>query len=169
MSSSIPPENALAPLSRHDFSRIPVSNCQTIKMNTQCLPDVISRVFVKKTFLHIFLKTVVLAVIVNVSIFPTACTWNKNMISKRTGQVPIVFTYTGRCETVCLSGDFNGWAHNTHCLKRNGATWEIKLFLSPGRYKYAFVLDGTHWIPDPDAYLQEDDGFGTKNSVLIVE
>ncbi|UCF86012.1 MAG: isoamylase early set domain-containing protein [Desulfobacteraceae bacterium] len=91
------------------------------------------------------------------------------MIHKTTGQVPIVFTYVGQCETVCLSGDFNGWSPNIHCLKRNGDTWEIKLFLSPGPYKYAFLLDGTHWIPDPDAYLQEDDGFGTKNSVLIVE
>jgi hypothetical protein len=110
-----------------------------------------------------------LAVIGYLSIFPLSCISNRNIIHKTPSQVPIVFTYRGQDRTVCLSGDFNGWSPNAHCLKRNGDTCQIKLFLSPGRYKYAFLVDGTQWIPDPEAYLEENDGFGMKNSVLIVE
>jgi hypothetical protein len=133
------------------------------------MPDIILKVFFREKFFHTLPETIMLAAIVYLSIFPIACTLNMNIIHKAPGQVPIVFIYTGQFRTVCLSGDFNGWSPNDHCLKRNGDTWEIKLFLSPGRYKYAFLVDGTHWIPDPEAYLEEDDGFGMKNSVLIVE
>lgn len=97
------------------------------------------------------------------------CIWNAETIEKTTDKVQILFTYEGQFQTVCLSGDFNDWSPNTHCLEQNGDIWRIKVFLSPGRYKYAFVLDGTHWTPDPNAFLLENDGFGTKNSVLIVE
>jgi 1,4-alpha-glucan branching enzyme len=85
------------------------------------------------------------------------------------GRVCILFTYTGKAESVCLRGDFNGWSAGADCLERSGDKWTIRLALSPGRYKYAFVLDGRRWMPDPNAFLYEDDGFGTKNSVLIVE
>ena len=118
---------------------------------------------------HTISKIVVLAAIVWLSVFSVSCTLSRNMIHKTTGQVPIVFTYTGQCETVCLSGNFNGWSSGTHCLKRNGDIWIIKILLSPGRYKYTFIIDGIRRISDPNAFLQEDDGFGMKNSVLIVE
>ncbi|MBW1711137.1 MAG: isoamylase early set domain-containing protein [Deltaproteobacteria bacterium] len=84
-------------------------------------------------------------------------------------KVETIFSYTGKNETVCLSGDFNGWSDKSHCLKRQGENWEIRILLPPGRYRYAFVLDGERWVPDSRAALQEDDGFGTINSILIVE
>ena len=97
------------------------------------------------------------------------CVWNTETIENASDKVQVLFTYKGQFQTVCLSGDFNDWSPNTHCLERNGDIWKIKLFLSPGRYKYAFILDGTHWTPDPNAFLVENDGFGMKNSVLIIE
>jgi len=97
------------------------------------------------------------------------CVWNTGTIENAPYKVQVLFTYKGQFQTVCLSGDFNDWSPNTHCLERNGNIWKIKVFLSPGRYKYAFVLDGTHWTPDPNAFLVENDGFGMKNSVLIIE
>jgi hypothetical protein len=102
-------------------------------------------------------------------VFIVGCIWNAKTIEKTSGQVQVLFTYQGQFQTVCLSGDFNDWSPNTHCLERKGHIWKIKLFLSPGRYKYAFVLDGIHWTPDPNAFLLENDGFGMKNSVLIIE
>lgn len=53
-------------------------------------------------------------------------------------------------------------------VKKQG-TWLIELALPPGRYLYAFLVDGGEWQTDPGAVLFDDDGFGKKNSVLIVE
>lgn len=97
------------------------------------------------------------------------CIWNAKTVEKKSDQAQVLFTYEGEFQTVCLSGDFNDWSPNTHCLKRSGDRWTIKLFLSPGRYRYGFILDGSRWTPDPSAFLFENDGFGAKNSVLIVE
>jgi 1,4-alpha-glucan branching enzyme len=84
-------------------------------------------------------------------------------------EVVVLFTYKGTYNKVCLSGDFNSWSANSHCLSPKGERWEIWVKLQPGRYRYGFILDGTRWSPDQDALFQEDDGFGKKNSVLIVE
>jgi hypothetical protein len=82
---------------------------------------------------------------------------------------PVLFTYAGAAKRVCLSGDFNAWSPDSDCLRREGARWEIRIFLPPGRYRYGFLLDDKDWIPDPGALLQEADGFGRNNSVLVVE
>ena len=46
--------------------------------------------------------------------------------------------------------------------------WSIIKILSPGRYEYKFVVDRNSWLEDPNALETSDDGFGGKNSVLIV-
>lgn len=115
------------------------------------------------------LEIVILAASLCLVAFFWGCSWNTNTIEATSDLVPILFTYRGQCETVCLGGDFNDWSANSHCLTKNGDIWEIRLFLSPGRYRYAFILDGAYWRPDVNALLQEDDGFGMKNSVLIIE
>ena len=106
---------------------------------------------------------------ISLSALIVGCVWNTETIEKTSDKVQVLFTYKGQFQTVCVSGDFNEWSANTHCLERNGEKWKIKVFLSPGRYKYSFILDGIHWAPDPNAFLLENDGFGKKNSVLIVE
>jgi 1,4-alpha-glucan branching enzyme len=83
--------------------------------------------------------------------------------------VKVLFKYEGSHKSVCLSGDFNGWSSTSHCLDREGDQWTIEVLLAPGRYRYGFILDGETWTSDPNALLQEDNGFGRKNSVLIVE
>ena len=84
-------------------------------------------------------------------------------------EVLVLFSYKGSYDTACLSGDFNGWSATSHCLSQKGERWEIRVKLQPGRYRYGFILDGTLWSPDTNALFQEHDGFGKKNSVLIVE
>ena len=71
--------------------------------------------------------------------------------------------------TVSIVGDFNGWSDGTLPLRRStdGRTWEIEVPLSPGRYAYAFVVDG-RIERDPAAPRTAGDDFGTPNSVVMV-
>lgn len=99
-------------------------------------------------------------------LLPECATSSRSIEERRQG---IVFTYQGDSRSVCLSGDFNDWATDSHCLRRNGQTWKIELSLRPGTYRYGFILDGNHWETDSRALLMEEDGFGKKNSVVVVE
>ena len=47
--------------------------------------------------------------------------------------------------------------------------WSIIKPLSAGRYEYKFVVDHNSWVEDPNALETVDDGYGGKNSVLIVK
>ena len=47
--------------------------------------------------------------------------------------------------------------------------WSIVKSLSSGRYEYKFVVDRHSWLEDPNALETSDDGFGGKNSILIVK
>ena len=47
--------------------------------------------------------------------------------------------------------------------------WSIVKPLSTGRYEYKFVIDRNSWIEDPNALETNDDGYGGKNSILIVK
>ena len=47
--------------------------------------------------------------------------------------------------------------------------WSIVKSLSPGRYEYKFVVDRNSWTRDPNAFDAIDDGYGGKNSVVIVK
>lgn len=79
------------------------------------------------------------------------------------------FSYvSAAAASVCITGDFNGWSENTDCLRRTGNTWSIALHLPPGRYQYAFIIDGRTWRKDPTALLNTANGFGDENSILIV-
>jgi len=70
---------------------------------------------------------------------------------------------------VALVGDFNDWNVAATQLSRQSGDgmWEVTVPLQPGRYRYAFVVDGTLWRPDPNA-PSSDDEFGRKNSVVTV-
>ena len=47
--------------------------------------------------------------------------------------------------------------------------WSIVKVLPSGRYEYKFVVDRNTWIEDPNALESIDDGYGSKNSVLIIK
>lgn len=81
----------------------------------------------------------------------------------------MAFTYKGDAASVCLVGDFNQWSPFTHCLEQNSKEWKIIVALPTGTHHYAFLLDRTHWVLDPNAMYSERDGFGRQNSVVIVE
>jgi hypothetical protein len=46
--------------------------------------------------------------------------------------------------------------------------WSLTVRLPEGRYEYALLVDGQKVLPDPEASLYQDDGFGNENSVMIL-
>lgn len=69
---------------------------------------------------------------------------------------------------VFVAGSFNGWQVGATPLRpAQGGEWQGELKLTPGRYEYLFVVDGT-WLPDPAAREAAPNPFGGWNSVLSV-
>ena len=70
---------------------------------------------------------------------------------------------------VSVVGDFNGWNASATPLDResSGPVWTVDVRVPPGRYGYAFIVDGHEWIVDPTAPLASD-AFGNLTSVLVV-
>jgi hypothetical protein len=74
-------------------------------------------------------------------------------------------------QQVSVVGDWNNWDPEAQELKKstNDTLWVIEMKLEKGReYRYQFVIDGEKWVPDPDAAIKIDDGFGGVNSVLVI-
>lgn len=72
-------------------------------------------------------------------------------------------------ESVMLVGDFNDWSLSTTQLARQAGdgVWWVTVALPPGRYRYAFVVNGMSWRSDPNAPAAEDE-FGRPNSVVTI-
>ena len=68
-------------------------------------------------------------------------------------------------------GSFNQWNPGGFRMHRDEKRrlWVLSARLEGGRLEYAFLVDGRVVVPDPKALIHQDDGFGNKNSVLIVE
>jgi 1,4-alpha-glucan branching enzyme len=74
-------------------------------------------------------------------------------------------------ESVSVVGDWNGWDPQKDRLRdpEGDGVWEIRLRLRRGmEARYQFLVDGEHWLADPRAPLQVDDGFGGTSSVLQI-
>lgn len=71
---------------------------------------------------------------------------------------------------VALVGDFNGWDQEaTPAQRQSDGSWATFVQLYPGRHVYSFVLDGKVFMTDPAAPVAPDDGYGQKNSVVVVK
>jgi len=69
---------------------------------------------------------------------------------------------------VFVAGSFNNWQVGATPLRPvKSGEWQGELKLTPGRYEYLFVVDGT-WLPDPAAPQTAPNPFGGWNSVLSV-
>lgn len=87
------------------------------------------------------------------------------------GPSPVQFMLVAPAATaVSLVGDFNDWVAEATPMEGDVAEglWVVTVPLPPGRYRYAFLVDGTTWVPDPDAPRTMDDDFGRPNSVLTI-
>jgi hypothetical protein len=71
---------------------------------------------------------------------------------------------------VALVGDFNDWDHGATPLVKvaSHGVWTVEVPLNPGRYSYAFLVDGQRWMADPAAPRAVGDDFGRPSSVVTV-
>lgn len=71
--------------------------------------------------------------------------------------------------TVSLVGDFNDWDPARAPMQpARGGVWATVVALTPGRYRYAFLVNGVEWRADPAAPAVLDDEFGSPSSVVTV-
>ncbi len=93
-----------------------------------------------------------------------------NAVLADTGRTVVIEFAAPDARDVRLVGDFNAWGRAEAPVRaeRRDGRWVFRLRLDPGRYQYAFVVDGTKWLPDPNAAGIIPDGFGGENSVLYV-
>ncbi len=92
----------------------------------------------------------------------------------------ILFRYKAvAARQVNLAGEFNNWLGTANGGRLDpkidamsdpdgDGIWEITLPLPPGRYQYKFLIDQVDWQEDPGNPETTDDGFGGKNSILVV-
>ena len=84
---------------------------------------------------------------------------------------PVRFSlYAPQAHSISLIGDFNGWgSERSLSLRPQGkGIWTVEIPLPPGRYQYAFLIDGKDMATDPRAEHRVNDDFGRKNAVLTV-
>lgn len=73
-----------------------------------------------------------------------------------------------QASTVALVGDFNDWDPARSPMRTAQGVWATTVPLAPGRYRYAFLVNGVEWRADPGAPAARDDEFGTPSSVITV-
>jgi hypothetical protein len=88
----------------------------------------------------------------------------------QTGKVVVFTLDMPDASNVELIGSFNQWTPEGYRMYRDEqrGVWKLSVPLGSGRYEYAFLIDGEMVVPDPKGLLQQDDGFGNKNSILII-
>jgi len=82
------------------------------------------------------------------------------------GGVRFTFASTA-AKSVAVAGNFNEWSATANPLMRSGTVWTAVVTLPPGEHLFVFVVDG-QWVVPPVAEDYVDDGFGSKNGVVIV-
>lgn len=66
---------------------------------------------------------------------------------------------------VMVSGNFNQWSTDALPMHQEGGQWVADVYLPPGKTIYKFIVDGS-WLTDPANAHWENNGQGTRNSVL---
>lgn len=72
-------------------------------------------------------------------------------------------------QSVAVTGDFVDWnPEGIPMQDREGrGVWVAEVDLTPGVHHYVFIVNGSELVTDPNA-SEVDDGFGQRNSVLLV-
>jgi hypothetical protein len=87
------------------------------------------------------------------------------LANKGTG-VQFVIAYP-EAQSVAVAGDFTNW--NKVPLERGpDGVWRLWVQLPPGRYEYAFIVNGSRWLPDPRASQFVRSYGNDLNSVIYV-
>jgi hypothetical protein len=92
--------------------------------------------------------------------------WSRN---RDTGSDLLQFVLVApHAASVSLVGDFNDWDPGRSPMQTAQGVWATAVRLAPGRYRYAFLVNGAEWRADPNAPSARDDEFGTPSSVVTV-
>jgi 1,4-alpha-glucan branching enzyme len=84
------------------------------------------------------------------------------------GRVMVVFRLDAPgVQGVRLAGDFTDWRPGPALTEVSPGVWSAEVLVDLGIHDYAFVVDGTRWVPDPLAE-HVDDGFGGSNGRVAV-
>jgi hypothetical protein len=83
---------------------------------------------------------------------------------------PIVFELDApSAQSVQVLGDFNQWSRSANAMRRGSdGHWRQTTLLPPGRYVYAYLVDGRVFQRDPARDAVEDRDFGVTGSELVV-
>jgi len=85
------------------------------------------------------------------------------------GTQEVVFVWPAPldAETVAVVGNFNAWEGTALSDPDHDGIWTASISLAPGRYEYAFIVDGQWKGQDPraDEYIQS---FGAYSSVRYI-
>jgi len=89
---------------------------------------------------------------------------------KQIGEEVIFSVRFNDARRVQIAGDFNNWSPMSTPMMSNGqpGVFKMSLPLSPGRYRYRFVVDG-RWVTDPNNQYVEANQFGELNNVVEVD
>ena len=91
--------------------------------------------------------------------------------SRELQAVPVSLRFEGgNARSVTIVGDFNGWDATATPMQRfgNSGPWTATVLAKPGRYVYAYLVDGTTLVADPRAPHARDLDYGGDASVLMV-
>jgi 1,4-alpha-glucan branching enzyme len=91
----------------------------------------------------------------------------KNPFAVNQGIVTIFLRGEPTANKVMLAGSFNEWSPFVLAMRHTDSGWIANVPLSPGKYWYKFIVDGT-WTIDDDNQQRENDGRGNTNSVFYV-
>jgi glycosidase len=85
-------------------------------------------------------------------------------------EVTFSFTPPIAAKKVFLAGTFNDWSPRKTPMKDadGDGRFEVTMALEAGRHEYKYVVDGAHWMADPDNPHRTPDGHGAHNSMLLL-
>lgn len=77
-------------------------------------------------------------------------------------------TYEVAVDSASVVGEFNGWDPTANPMRNfnRDDEWSAWVELDPGEYEYKFVINGKHWVPDPENPAKVADGWNGFNSVV---
>ncbi|KAI5083189.1 hypothetical protein GOP47_0002932 [Adiantum capillus-veneris] len=78
------------------------------------------------------------------------------------------FVWKGKGSQVLLTGDFLDWDAKVSLEKGTDGAFHYKQKLSPGTYKYKYIIDG-EWAHSPDCPMIEDGKGGYNNQIIITD
>ena len=91
--------------------------------------------------------------------------------AKRGNTTKVTFELPGEAvgRGVCLCGDFNDWSPEaTPMSRRKTGRYSTTVTLEQGRsYRFRYLIDGDRWENDEAADEYVDNGYGSKDSVVL--